>query len=98
LFAAFPQDFLDSIFLAELFGAPHELDLDGVIGGNLLHVLTQRVAQRLGPLWVVKDPDLMDVIVVGHPTGVTPPRDGPLNNNPVVAGEDSCDLIFVPLR
>ena len=44
LLAALLQYLLDPLFLAKLLGAPHELDPDGIIGGNLLHVLAQRIA------------------------------------------------------
>src|SRR5271169_799655 len=95
---AFAQNLLDSILLAKTLFAPYKFDLDGVIGGESLHVLAKRLAQRLRPLGVVEDPDLVLVKVVGHPAGVTPPGYGPLDDDPVVAGENPRDLVLVPLR
>src|SRR5438128_106542 len=98
LFAAFRQDLLDPILLAETLLAPHELDLDAVVGRDTLHVLPKRLPQRLGPLGVVEDPDLVFVKIVGHPAGVAPARHCPLDDDPVVAAENPSDLVFVPFR
>ena len=97
LFSALLQNLLDPVFLAQAFPAAHELDLDPVFGGDTLHVCAQRLAQRLGPLRVVEDPDLVLVEVFGHPAGIAPPRYRALNNDPVVTGENPSDLVFVPL-
>src|ERR1051325_9549838 len=95
---AFLQHFLDPILLAETFSAPYKFDLHDIIGREALHVLPKRLAHSLGPLGVVEDSDLVLVKVVGHPTGVAPSWYRPLDDDPVIAGKNSDDLIPVPLR
>lgn len=98
LFAALHQDFLDPIFLPETLPAAHELNLDGVVGRDTFHVLAQRLAQRLGPLGIVEDPDAVGVKIACDPAGVAPTRHRPLDNDPVVARQNPGDLILIPLR
>ena len=74
LFPALVQHFFDPLLLAELLLASNELDLHPVFGGDTLHVLSNGIPQRLGPLGVVEDADLVLVKVVGHPLGVAPLR------------------------
>jgi hypothetical protein len=58
--------------------------------------LAQLISQRLGPLWVIEDPQLALVKIVGHPAGATPARYRALNEDPVIAGKNAHDLVFVP--
>jgi hypothetical protein len=91
------QYLFDAVFLAEAVPAPHKLDLHSILDGDALHVGPKLVAHRLGPLGVVEHPDLMLVKEAGHPGRVTPPRYRSLDDNPVIAAENSGDLIPVPL-
>src|SRR5450755_1899365 len=58
----------DLIRFAQAAGA-NEFDPDSMLGGHPLGVITQRLAQRLRKLRVVKDADVTLVQVVGHHLG-----------------------------
>jgi hypothetical protein len=90
------QDLLDPVFFAKALPAAHKLDLHSILRGDALQVLAKLLSQRLGPLWVIEDPQLVLVKIVGHPAGVTPARYRALNEDPVIAGKNARDLIFVP--
>jgi hypothetical protein len=94
---ALGQNRFHPILLPETLSAPHKFDLDPVIGRDSLHVFAKRLAQWLGPLWVVENSDLVLVNVVSHPAGIAPPRYGLLDDDPVVAAENPSDLIFIPV-
>src|ERR1039457_4623138 len=95
MLAALLQKLFDPVFLPKALLSAHKLDRHPLFGGDPLHVCPQRLAQRLGPLGVIEDPELVLVEVVGHPAGVTPAGHRPLDDDPVVAGENPSDLIFV---
>src|SRR5262249_34913554 len=82
---------------AELLLTSNKFDLDSVRGGDTLHVLPNGVAQRLCPLRVVENADLVLVEVVRHALGVAPLWNRPLDDDPVVAGKNASDLALVPL-
>src|SRR6516165_7921963 len=79
------------LLLTELLFAANEHDLRPAFGGDPLHVLPNGIAQRLSPLGVVENADLVLVKVVGHAFGIAPLR------HPVIAGENASDLALVPL-
>src|SRR5215467_11765384 len=65
---------------------------------DVLHVFPNRVPQRLCPLGVVEDANLVRVEILGHPLGVAPLRQRPLNDDPVIAGQSDGDPALVPFR
>src|SRR5208283_43331 len=93
---SFLQDLHDPVFFAKALPAAHKLDLQSILRGDSLHVLAKLVSQRLGPLWVIEDAQLVLVKIVGHPAGVTPAWYRALNEDPVIAGKNAHDLVFVP--
>src|SRR5215813_5209500 len=97
LFSTLVQHLFDPFLLAELLLTSNKFDLDSVRGGDTLHVLPNGVAQRLCPLRVVENADLVLVEVVRHALGVAPLWNRPLDDDPVVAGKNASDLALVPL-
>src|SRR5262245_34670549 len=97
LFSTLVQHLFDPFLLAELLLTSNKFDLDSVRGGDTLHVLPNGVAQRLCPLRVVENADLVLVEVVRHALGVAPLWNRPLDDDPVVARKNASDLALVPL-
>jgi hypothetical protein len=72
------QDWVNLVLLAEALGAADEFDLQAVLGCQPLGVLPQRFAQRLPPLGVVGDANVMSLEISAHPFGVTQSGQGAL--------------------
>ena len=70
-----------------------EFDFQRVLGRQALGVLAQRFAQRLRPLGVVIDANVMSVEIPGHPFGETQPGQRALNQHAVVTGQHASDLV-----
>src|SRR5262249_46736285 len=97
LFSTLVQHLFDPFLLAELLLTSNKFDLDSVFVSDTLHVLPNGLAQRLCPLRVVENADLVLVEVVRHALGVAPLWNRPLDDDPVVAGKNASDLALVPL-
>src|SRR6516164_9622353 len=97
LFPSLVQHWSHMLLLTELLFAANEHDLRPVCGSDPLHVLPNGIAQRLSPLGVVENADLVLVKVVRHAFGITPLRQRALDDDPVIAGEDASDLALVPV-
>src|SRR5215471_12222086 len=97
LFSTLVQHLFDPFLLAELLLTSNKFDLDSVFVSDTLHVLPNGLAQRLCPLRVVENADLVLVEAVRHALGVAPLWNRPLDDDPVVAGKNASDLALVPL-
>ena len=91
------QYFLHPIFLAEVPFAD-ELDLHVGFAGQLLGVLPQLVAERLGKARIIKNPHLALVKVGGHPGSEADLRQSAENQHPVPAAQHTGDLGSIPFR
>jgi len=85
--AALGEDRLDAFLLAEGFVATNELDLRPGVGRELLGMLTQLIAQRLGPPRKVEQPHLLLGEIPRHGIGVTDLRQRPCDHHTVEAGD-----------
>jgi hypothetical protein len=93
---SFLRGLLDPVFFAKALPAAHKFNLQSILRSDSLNVLAKLLSQRLGPLWVIEDPQLVPAKIVGHPAGLTPARYRGLNDDPVIAEKNASDLIFVP--
>jgi hypothetical protein len=96
LLASFRDDVFDPVFLAEVPLAD-ELDLDSRFGSRLLRVLANPVAEWLGKLRIVENPDLPLLQERCHPTGEADPRQRAKNQHPVPATQHAVNLSGVSL-
>src|ERR1035441_10348789 len=97
LFAPLRQGLFDAVFLAEVFLA-NVLDLDAVVGRQLLGVLPQSVPEGLGEAWIVENPDLVLVQVRSHPVGKADLGKRTEHQQAVEARENTRDLRGVAFR
>jgi hypothetical protein len=74
--AALGEDLLDPILLAERLELTDELDLKPGLGGQALGVGADLLAQRLGPVRIVKQADAAPTEVARHRPGVADVRQG----------------------
>src|SRR5450755_334056 len=81
----------DLVRFAHAAGAD-ELDFDSILGSHAFSVLAQCLAQRLRKLRVIKDADAPLVQVICHRLAVAKVGDRPLNDQPVIAAENSGNL------
>src|SRR6516162_10618563 len=86
------EDLLDPIFFAEVLFTKED-NLQAVLGGESLGILSQGVAQRLSKAGIIKNPDLPSLQVGGHALGLTEPRQGSLDQEAVVAGKHAHDFV-----
>jgi hypothetical protein len=88
------EDLLDLVLLADVAVA-EELDGKPVIRGKLLGVATDLVPDRLGELGVVEDADLVVDQVACGGVGMADVGEGPRDDHPIQAGQDTVDLLGV---
>ena len=86
--SAFLQQFLHPVLFAEVPLAD-EFDFNTRPGCHLLGVLPNPVAERLGELWIVEDPDLSFKQQRCHPSGETDSRQCAENQHPVKTAQHS---------
>ena len=88
------KDLLDLVLLADVVVA-EELDGQPVIRGELLGVATDPVPERLGELGVIEDADRVVEQVACGGVGMADVGEGPRDDHPVQAGQDTGDLFGV---
>jgi hypothetical protein len=86
---------LDTILLSGAPGLSDELDEDAIFIGEPFRVLPDEVSVRLGESRVIEDTDLASAQVFDHPRSITHLRQSALDDNPVVAGNDALNPVFV---
>jgi hypothetical protein len=96
LLASLRDDVFHPVFLAEVPFA-NELDFDPRLRRHLFGVFTNPVAERLGELRIVENPDLSLERERRHPTSETDPRQRAEDQHPVEAAQHAFNLFGVPL-
>jgi len=90
------QDLLDLVFFAKVPLAD-EIDLQAVIGCEALSVLAQFIPQRLSKARLVEDTDVVSIQIGGHSIRVAETWKSALDQNPVVTGKHTGNLLGMPL-
>ena len=94
--AALADDLPHQLVFAQLV-IPYELDLQAVVGGQALGGGAQFVAERFGKVGVVEDSDAAGTEVQRHPSRISNRGERALDHDPVVATQDSSDLVSVTI-
>ncbi len=84
---------MNLVLLAKALGAADEFNLQPVLLREALGVFSWSLSQRLCPLRVVKDANVMGVEIRRHPFRITQARQGALNQQAVVAEKHAGDLL-----
>ena len=90
--SALRQYFLDP-FLFTKVPLADTLDLQAVLGRESLRVLSEFVSERLGKAGISEDADVVVVQIGGHTAGEADLGQRAKYQNPVVAGQQSSDLV-----
>lgn len=96
--APFLQDLLDEILFSRVFGLPEKLNRETILFGDLFSIGSNLLLQRLGPLDIIKDPDLLCVKIGGHSLGITKSGKCALDDNAVIAGKDASNFIVMTFK
>ena len=92
MIAAFSEDGLDAFLFAEILFLD-KIDFQAVLSCNCLGVLTQHIAQLLGPLGKIKNTDIVVVEPAGCGACIANIHQGAGDNNTVVARERKGNLV-----
>ncbi len=96
MLASFGQHSFDPVFLSEVLLAD-KLNLDFMICGQFLGILSQLIPEGFGKPRIIKNPYLAFVQPGTHACGKANMRKGSKNQNPVIARENPSDLFRVTL-
>jgi len=89
------QDFLDTVFLAESFDFPNELDGQPFFVSESFGVGSNLIAERLSEKRIVKNADVVNTKIGRHSFCITESWKRALNHNTVPTGKNSLNTIFV---
>ena len=95
--SAFTEKLLDTGFLAKV-PAANEFDGQTILGRQALGVLPDLLAQGLGEVGVVEDPEAPLPQFVGHRPGIANLGNRARDDDPVEAGQAAPDLLRVPFE
>ncbi|MBT9163072.1 MAG: hypothetical protein DDT27_01641 [Dehalococcoidia bacterium] len=91
----FFHDILNAVFLAKGFYFPNIFYLQSVLCGNLFCIVSDFPSQELRKGGIIKDSDLVCIQKRCHALSIVPTRKSPPEDNPVIAGEDTMNLVFI---
>ncbi|WP_219853514.1 hypothetical protein [Candidatus Hakubella thermalkaliphila] len=91
----FFQDILNAVFLAKGFYFSNMLYLQSVLCGKLFCIVSDFPSQGLRKGGIIKDSDLVCIQKRGHALSIAPAGKSPPQDHPVIAGEDTMNLVFI---
>ena len=91
------QSFGNDVFLADM-GLADELDLNPVLLRQSLRIGANGVAQGFCKTGIIEDANLMDVEITRHPFCKAETGENPLDEDPVIAGNDPSNLVGISLN
>ncbi len=93
--ASLSDNRLDALLLAKGLIAPDEFDVQTGLLGERLGMLAQLIAQRFGPVGIVKQTHLTGAEITCHRLGISDLRQGSGDDHAVKAREYASDLIVM---